>query len=142
MDARTGAQIHADLVRNKPRPKKRYRPRHRRMRQGQCMAALRATTAARIYLDGRASSLTAAALGCGSSRTYVQAAVVLLQSENLVMLERVLRGNVPLLVAAKQLKQIAALVDAYRAAGAADRVEFARTIGPTTLFDGAVALAL
>jgi hypothetical protein len=58
------------------------------------------------------------------------------------MLERALHGQMPLLVAAKQMKRVADLVDAYRTAGAADRVAFAKAIGPAVLFDGAVALAL
>ena len=139
MDARTGTQIHVDLARNK---KKKYRLRHRRMRAGQCAAARRALIAAQLYLDGKVPNLTAAALSCGSCVVYVRAAVTLIQSENLVLLERVRRGHIPLLAAAKQVKQVAALVDAYRSAGAADRVMFAKAIGPTTLFDSALVPAL
>src|SRR5215831_988660 len=95
-------QIHVSSLRNKPKPKKKYRARHRRMRKGQCVAVLRATTAAQIYLDGKTSSLAAAALRCGSCRTYVQAALILLRSENVTMLERVLHGHLPLQAAAKQ----------------------------------------
>jgi hypothetical protein len=112
------------------------------MRAGQCAAARRALTAAQLYLDGKVPNLTAAALCCGSCRPYVKAAIVLLRSENSVMLERVRRGHIPLLAAAKQVKQVAALVDAYRSAGAADRVMFAKAIGPTTLFDSALVPAL
>src|SRR5262245_24106325 len=114
MDARTGAQIHADLVRNKPRPKKRYRPRHRRMLGGVCTAALRAVTAAKLHLDGKASSLDAAAISCGTCRGYVRDALIVLQSENATLLERVLFGHLPLPAAAKQARRVAALVDAYR----------------------------
>lgn len=137
MDARTGTQIHVDLTRNKKK-KKRYRPRHRRMRKGRCAAAVRALTAARLYLDGQVPSLAAAALCCGSCRAYVQAALILIKSENMTLIERVRRGHVPLPTAAKQMKQLADLVNAYRTAGAADRVAFAKTIGPTTLFDSAL----
>ena len=137
MDARTGTQIHADPVRNK----KKYRLRHRRMRAGQCAAARRALPAAQFYLDHRFPSLAVAAL-CHGSCVAVRAAVILLKSENLVLLERVRRGHIPLLAAAKQVKQVAALVDAYRSAGAADRVMFAKAIGPTTLFDSALVPAL
>jgi hypothetical protein len=58
------------------------------------------------------------------------------------MLERVTRGQVPLPVAAKQVKQVADLVSAYRLASSAARVAFARTIGPTTLFDSALVPAI
>jgi len=122
--------------------KKKYRLRHRRMRAGQCAAARRALTAAQFYLDHRFPSLAVAALCHSSCVAYVRAAVTLLKSENLVLLERVLRGHIPLLAAAKQVKQVAALVDAYRTAGAADRVMFAKLIGPTTLFDSALVPAL
>jgi NAD(P)H-nitrite reductase large subunit len=103
---------------------------------------VRAVTAAKLYLTGQAPSVAAAALSCGSCIAYVQAALVLLKSENVAMLERVLCGQVPLLVAAKQLKQVAALVDAYRAAAAVDRVAFARAVGPTVLFDDTLVPAI
>jgi hypothetical protein len=86
--------------------------------------------------------LATAALSCGSCVSYVRAAVSLLASENTTMLEQALRGQMPLLAAAAQMKRIAKLVNAYRAASAADRVAFARTIGPTTLFDGTLVPAL
>jgi hypothetical protein len=99
-------------------------------------------TAAQLYLDGKAPNLAAAALSCGSCVTYVRAALILLKSENVTLLERVRRDQMLLLAAAKQMKQVAALVAAYRAADAAGRTMFAKTIGSTTLFDEAVALAL
>jgi hypothetical protein len=99
-------------------------------------------TAAKLYLSGQASNLDVAALSCGSCVTYVQAAVTLIKAENATMLERALRGQMPLQAAAKQVKQIANLVDAYRTASAADRVAFAKTIGPTTLFDSALVPAI
>jgi hypothetical protein len=135
-------QIHVSSPGNKLKPKKRYRARYRRLRDGHRLAALRAVTAAHGYLNGQFSSLATAALYCGSCRAYVRAATVLLRAENLVMVEQVSRGQMPLLAAARQLKQIANLVNAYRTAGAADRVAFAKTIGPTTLFDSALVPAL
>jgi hypothetical protein len=138
MDARTGTQIHTDLARNK----KKYRRRHRHTRAGQCAAAVRATTAAKLYLAGQVPSVAAAALGCGAYVAYTRAAVILLQSENATMLERVLRGHIPLSTAAQQLKQVAALVDAYRAAAAVERVAFARAVGPTVLFDNMLVPAI
>jgi hypothetical protein len=137
MDTHISTQIHVNPAQNK----KKYRRWHRRTRAGKCAAAVRAVTGARLYLDGR-MDLATAAMSCGSCVAYVRAAVSLLASENTTMLEQALRGQMPLLVAAEQMKRIAKLVNAYRAASAADRVMFARVIGPTTLFDGAVALAL
>jgi hypothetical protein len=103
---------------------------------------VRALTAAQLYLDGKVPSLAAAALSCGSCRTYVQAALILLRSENATMVERVRRGHLLLPVAAKQMKQVADLVAAYRIARGEDRVLFAKIIGPTTLFDTALVPAL
>jgi hypothetical protein len=138
MDTYIPTQIHARLSRNK----KKSRSRYRRTRNGQCAAAVRALTAARHYLDHKVPNLAAAALCCGSSVTYVQAALILIKSENETLLERVRRNQMPLQAAAAQIKQIANLVNAYRAASAADRVAFARTIGPTTLFDSALVPAI
>jgi iron only hydrogenase large subunit-like protein len=99
-------------------------------------------TAAGLYLDNLVPSLAVAALCCGSCITYIQAAIILLQSENETMLERALRGRMPLVAAAKQVKQVANLVTAYRTASATDRVAFAKTVGPTALFDSTLAPAI
>ena len=49
---------------------------------------------------------------------------------------RVLRGYIPLMEAARQVEQIAALVRAYRVASTADCIEFVKAVGdPTVLFD-------
>ena len=139
MDARTGTQIHdADRAGNK----KKYRLRHRRMRAGRCAAAVRALTAAKIYLAGEVPNLPTAALCCGSCVTYVQDILILIKSENEIMLSRVLRGQMPLAAAAKQMRQVADLVAAYRGAGVDDRVAFAKAIGPTTLFDSVLVPAI
>jgi hypothetical protein len=79
--------------------------------------------------------LAKAATACGSCPPYVAAAVVLLKAENASLLGSVLTGTVPLLVAARQSRHAAELVAAYRQATAADRVAFAKAIGPTVLFD-------
>jgi hypothetical protein len=86
--------------------------------------------------------LATAALCCGSNVAYVRAAIALLKSENTTLLEHALCGQAPLVSTAKQVKQVAALVEAYRTATAADRVAFAKTIGPTTLFDSALVPAI
>jgi hypothetical protein len=117
------------------RRNKKYRSRHRHKRGGRCAAAVRAMTAAKLYLAGSTPSLEAAAFSCGTNPAYVRAAIVLLRSENATLLSRVLRGDLPLLAAAAQVKRVANLVEAYRTASAGDRVAFARTVGSTVLFD-------
>jgi hypothetical protein len=87
-------------------------------------------------------TLAAAAFACGSNAGYVKAAITLIRSENATLLERVLAGDMPLLAAARQAKQIADLVTAYRAASGANRIEAAKTIGADVLFDEAVVPAL
>jgi len=117
----------------RPRSRK-YRSARRHFQGGQRAAVIRAATAAQIYLVHR-KSLADAALCCGSNPHYVHAAVIVLQSEDEPLLQRVLSGDVSLLAAAKQVRQVAELVAAYRKTSAADHVAFARTIGPTVLFD-------
>jgi hypothetical protein len=120
-------------VGRRPRPRK-YRSARRHFQGGLRAAVIRAVTAAQIHLE-HGKSLADAALRCGSNPHYVHAAVIVLQSEDKALLHRVLSGDVSLLAAAKQVQQVAKLVAAHRKASAADRVAYARTIGPTVLFD-------
>jgi hypothetical protein len=123
---------------------RRHRQSARRhfLRNGERAAALRALTGARLYLTKQVSSYAAAAECCGSNRLYVKAAVTVLTAENPALRGRVLRGWIPLMEAARQVEQVATLVRAYRAASAADRVEFAKIVGPTVLFDTALVPAI
>jgi hypothetical protein len=114
----------------------------RHFRHGQRMAAVRAITAAQLYLGKSAPSLRAAAERCGSGVVYVRAAVTLLQSENATLINEVIAGRVPILCAARQIQQVAKLVASYRQATASDRVQFAHAIGPTVLFDSSLVPAL
>jgi hypothetical protein len=123
------------------RPHK-HRSARRHFRHRQRAAVIRACTAARLYLIGEFPSLEAAAVGCGSNIQYVRAAVVLLEAENATLFQQVLRGDISLLAAARQARQVGKLVAAYRKASAADRVAFAKAIGPTTLFDTALVPAI
>jgi hypothetical protein len=122
----TGGAVH--------RPK-RYRSARRLFRHGQRAAVLRAFTAAGLYIDKTIPSLVTAAESCGSNVAYVTAAVILLRSENATLQEQVLRGHVPLLAAADQVKSVANLVTAYRAAKDTDRVAFARVCGTDAILD-------
>ena len=124
---------------------KRKRPRrpHRRHFRGrERVAVKRAMTAARLYLNGTFKTLIEAATSCGSNIHYVRAAVTLIQAENTLLMTRVLAGHASLLKAAHDARGLAGLVKAYRVTTDDDHVAFARVIGPTTLFDNAVAPAI
>jgi hypothetical protein len=108
------------------------------MRHGVCAAALRAITAARLYASGTIPNLIRAAESCGSNVRYIRAAIVLLRSEDFVLLDRVLRGHVPLLAAASQVQRFVDLVAAYQAADVKDHVDSFRVLGPERVFDEAV----
>jgi hypothetical protein len=92
--------------------KRRHRSARRHFRHGHRAAVIRAITAAKLYIDEAIPNLTTAAECCGSNVVYVTAAVILLRSENTALQERVLKGHVPLLTAAAQVKQVANLVTA------------------------------
>jgi len=84
----------------------------------------------------------AAAERCGSNPAYVSAAIAILRSENKELLVDVVKGRVPLLEAARETQRLSVLVSAYREASASDRVNFAKAVGPTVLFDTALVPAL
>jgi hypothetical protein len=122
--------------------RRHYRSSRRHFRDRERAATRRAVTAARLHLHGTIPVLSKAATACGSNTTYVAAAVILIKSENATLLNRVLAGHVPLLAAAREIKRLSDLVAAYRKTTANERVAFARTVGPTDLFEGAVVPAL
>ena len=109
-----------------------------RFRNGQRAAVVRALTAAKLYLNGEVPTLEAAAACCGSSVVYVRAAVILIKAENSAMLMAVRAGTVPLRAAAKQLKQVAQLVDGYRKANAAELITFGKTVGAVAVWDNVI----
>jgi hypothetical protein len=113
-------------------------PRGRRFRHGHRAAALRAFSAAQLFLRRDVPTLGLAAAACGANPSYVRALVALVKAENETVLNEVLTGRVPVLAAARQVPRLAELVAAYRQASARDRVSFARAIGPTALFDDAL----
>jgi hypothetical protein len=115
--------------------RRQYRSARRQFRHGHRAAVLRAITAAKLYLNKTIPHLGIAAEACGSNTAYVTAAVILLRSENATLLKQAGVGQVPLLAAAAQVKQIADLVTAYRTAKDADRVAFARTCGTDQILD-------
>ena len=121
---------------------RRYRSSRRLVRNRQQAAVIRAVTAAKFRLDGTFPTLAAAATACGSNVRYVGAAVTLLKSENSTLLDRALRGAMPLLAAASEAERLARLVSAYREASAEDLPVFARIVGPANIWDNAIAPVL
>jgi len=120
----------------------RRRSARRRFDDDICLAPFRAINGAKLRLRGDASSVKEAALATGSCPPYVVAGIVLLQSNDVTLIAEVLAGRVGLLEAARRVKQVTQLIVAYRKATAADRVAFARIIGPTALFDDTLVPAI
>jgi hypothetical protein len=112
------------------------------MQDGVRVAVLRAFTAARLFRRREFTSQAEAARACGSTVAYVAAATIILDAENSQIQHDVLEGRLPLLVAAEQLRRLADLVKAYRAASASDLPMFGKTVGIADLFDHAIVPAL
>ncbi len=118
----------------------------RHFRHGWRAAVVRAFTAAGLYLNEQVPTLTAAAERCGSNVLYVRAAIVLIKHETLIEQERVLRGDVPLLVAAKfawrerKVKDITVeeVVASWRRWSPEQRSAFGRGAGIVELRDNAI----
>jgi hypothetical protein len=106
----------------------------RQIKNGQRAAALRAITAAKLYLRGEFPSIAIAAESCGANTTYVQAAMVLIRAGNKNVLDGVLHGHLPLLGAAEELRGMVDLVEAYRRARQQDLARAARVDGAENLF--------
>ena len=98
-------------------------------------AAIRALTAARLYLGGQVATLEAAAVSCGSKHVYVAAMIILIQAENSAVLMAVLGGNVSVVTAAKQLKPQVDLITAFRKSSASDHAALGRVAGPGRIWD-------
>jgi hypothetical protein len=121
-------------------PLRQYGKRGRRFRGGRVAAVVRAFTGGHLHqgVPVKASTLRGAATMVGSNVAYIQAAEIVLQAQDPVLMAKVLRGQVPLLEAALQVKGRVRLTSAYTNASPTDRVEFARAVGPENLFDNAV----
>jgi hypothetical protein len=122
--------------------RKKRRPYRKQVQHGIRLAVLRANTAAQLCMRGKYCSLKGAARACGSTVPYVAAALIVIKSEDIVVQQRLLTGQLSLLETARRLRQQAALIGAYRGASATDRIKFAVVIGPTNLFENSVAPAL
>ena len=124
-----------DLVTAIPGHHRQHRSPHRHFRHGKCAAAVRAFTAARLYVAGAVPTLETAAESCGSNVAYVQAALILLKANNAALVSDVLAGRVPILQAAREAKRLVDLIVAYREAKDPDRIAFARACGAEAIFD-------
>ena len=77
-----------------------------------------------------------------SSRPSIEAALVILKSEDEVLLAKVLAGSISLASAAAQVRRRARLIDSFRSAWPEDRAALGQAVGATALFDSAVSPAL
>jgi hypothetical protein len=121
-----------------PRPKKRRSS----IQGGYCLPALKAVAAARGYLAGQFPTLTIAALSCGSHKDSVGAAVVILRTEDSVLLADVLSGYMPLLSTARSMKYAVELIDAFQRSSTFELQIFGRVITPEKIFGEVVIPAL
>ena len=111
---------------------------HPHMRNGFRRAARRAYSAAQLVLK-QGMSVADAVEWTGSNANYVRAMITIIQSKDKVLLRAVLRGEVPVLVAAAQVEGLVRLLTAFAAASAETKVAFGETVGVETLFDTAIA---
>jgi hypothetical protein len=132
-----------------PAPARANRTRRRsarrsQFRRGERRAVRQALTAARLRLGHpiKATSLAEAAEAAGSSVHYVEAAVWVLEAEDVVLLADVLAGGKPLLAAGAQARHRAALITAFRKASPHDRAVSGSTIGIDAVFDTMVVPSL
>jgi hypothetical protein len=113
-------------------------------RNGERRAVKRALTGARIRLGLpiEASSLTSAAQQVGSTASYVEAAIRVLQAEDPVLLDDVLAGRQHLPAAAGKIRRRAELIAAYRRATLVDRAALGSTVGVDHVFDETIVPSL
>ena len=102
---------------------------------------LRAFTGAWLLQHGLlgVDTVTKAVVVAGSSRPSVEAALVILKSEDEQLLGLVLVGDISLQNAAARVKRRADLIASFRSAWPEDRVAFAQAVGPDAVFDSLVA---
>jgi hypothetical protein len=117
---------------------RRHTRRQFRHSKRHALAALRAYTGANLHLGHRPTmwmSQTVAASYVGSTGSYVNAMVAVIQSEDEALLGDVLRGKITVLKAAKIVRKRAGLVQAYRVADATDRAAFGKAAGVDAVWD-------
>jgi hypothetical protein len=92
----------------------------------------------RLGVPITAKTLQGAAEMTGSCVHYVEAAITVLQAEDAALMAQVLRGNVPLLDAAKAVKKRVKLMRAYHVASDEDRIAVVRINGVNDVFDSVI----
>jgi hypothetical protein len=128
-----------------PRRRRQRASARRHFRNGYRAAAARAFTAAELYLNKTAPTLAAAAIRCGSSLGYLQAALVLLKDQT-ASIDPVLVGDVPLLEAAHQVRRrqkaeritVEEMTTAWRSWSPGQRARFGREVGISDLWDHSI----
>jgi hypothetical protein len=107
----------------------------RQICNGERLAAVRALSAVRLHSHCEVPTLAYAARACGSNIAYCTAMKIVLAAQDANLLKQVLRGNVPLLIAARQVKPLVNLIKAYDEAANTSRAEAARRIGVARIWD-------
>jgi hypothetical protein len=87
-----------------------------------------------IYLQGGHTFKTAADVA-GSCVPYVAAMVAILQTEDRLLIDGVLRGDLPVLKTAERVKARATVVAGIRQLTPADKIAVGLTVGPAALWD-------
>jgi hypothetical protein len=132
----------------------RRRSPRQHVRDGICLAALRAFTGGEIYrARPKGLTLREVALRVGSGIHYVRAAVVLLDHGDQVLISQVLRGKCSIVTAAASVEALVKLVSTFKTAtpetraaffaatatadlsSAAKRTEAASKLGPEVIWD-------
>jgi hypothetical protein len=116
----------------------RHHP-HEHKRNGVCLAALRAFTAAQLYLAPENTfDLAECALRCGSGVVYVRAAIVLLEHDDPTLIDAVVHGRINILAAAKPIAAEMRLVAAFTAASPKARAAAGARIGSAAVWDSLI----
>jgi hypothetical protein len=118
----------------------------RHFRHGRRAAAVRAFTAAGLYIDKQIPTLAMAAEDCGSNVNYVRGAVAVLKDGSVQEHALVLAGHLPLLEAANQARQrqkeervtVDEAVASWRRWSPKQRASFGRGAGIAELWDDAI----
>jgi hypothetical protein len=136
--------MHGYLSETSKLPRRSRQSPRRQHRGGQRAAYLRAWTAARLRSGEPIPrpTLTEAAILCGSSVPYIAALELVMQQGDPRLIDQILRGKIPLMVAANLLRKRGKLARAYRKASPKDRIDAVRALGPTRIFDEALVPAL
>jgi hypothetical protein len=80
---------------------------------------VRALTGGDLYLQGKIT-LAQAAISVGSNVRYIMAAVLLIKSHDMRLINDAVHGNIPILVAAKLVKPQVLVVEALKTASPAN----------------------